>query len=73
MAFYNHALQALQVGRTKFAELGIPFNRPDDYFCESLKSDAHMARVCLYCYYYYYYFIILLKLKFIMMNRLKID
>lgn len=46
MAFYNHALQAVSIGRQRFAELRIPFNRPDDYFCESLKSDAHMARVC---------------------------
>ena len=45
MAFYNHALQALQVGRSRFHDLGIPFTRPEDYFCESLKSDSHMARV----------------------------
>jgi rRNA-processing protein EBP2 len=45
MTFYNHALQAVSIGRQRFAELRIPFNRPDDYFCESLKSDAHMARV----------------------------
>jgi rRNA-processing protein EBP2 len=45
MAFYNHAIQAVNIGRMRFADLKIPFRRPDDYFCESLKSDAHMARV----------------------------
>jgi rRNA-processing protein EBP2 len=47
MAFYNHAIQAVNIGRMRFADLKIPFRRPDDYFCESLKSDAHMARVTL--------------------------
>lgn len=45
MAFYNHALAAVNVGRTKLTELGVKFRRPDDFFCESIKSDAHMARV----------------------------
>mmetsp|Transcript_15390 Transcript_15390/g.23187 ORF Transcript_15390/g.23187 Transcript_15390/m.23187 type:complete len:299 (+) Transcript_15390:71-967(+) len=45
MAFYNHAILAVKYGRDQFAKLGIPFQRPDDYFCESVKSDAHMARV----------------------------
>lgn len=45
MSFYNHALAAVNVGRTKLTELGIKFRRPDDFFCESIKSDAHMARV----------------------------
>ena len=26
-------------------ENGIPFNRPDDYFAEMLKSDDHMFKV----------------------------
>ena len=44
MSFYNHALAA-DVGRNKMTELGIKFRRPDDFFCESIKSDSHMARV----------------------------
>lgn len=45
MSFYNHALAAVNVGRNKLTELGIKFRRPDDFFCESIKSDSHMARV----------------------------
>lgn len=45
MSFYNHALAAVNVGRAKLNELGIKFRRPDDFFAESIKSDAHMARV----------------------------
>ena len=45
MSFYNHALASVNVGRTKLSKLGIKFRRPDDFFCESVKSDAHMARV----------------------------
>jgi rRNA-processing protein EBP2 len=45
MSFYNHALAAVNVGRTKLTDLGVKFRRPDDFFCESIKSDAHMARV----------------------------
>jgi hypothetical protein len=47
MAFYNHALQAVAIGRKQFAEAGVPFKRPEDFFCESLKSDGHMARVSM--------------------------
>jgi len=45
MTFYNHALAAVHLGRAKLTEMGIKFRRPDDFFCESIKSDAHMARV----------------------------
>jgi rRNA-processing protein EBP2 len=45
MAFYNHALQAVEYGRGQLTSLGVPHKRPDDYFAESVKSDAHMARV----------------------------
>lgn len=45
MNFYNHTLQAVQLGRKKLEKLGIPTSRPTDYFCENMKSDAHMAKV----------------------------
>lgn len=45
MAFYRHTLQAVDLGRDRLKKLGVPVRRPDDYFAESMKSDAHMARV----------------------------
>ena len=45
MAFYNHALLSVSYGRKKLDLLNIPTRRPDDYFCEQIKSDAHMAKV----------------------------
>lgn len=45
MSFYNHALSAVHVGRAKLQELGYPIHRPTDFFCEQVKSDAHMIRV----------------------------
>jgi len=45
LAFYNHALLAANVGRTTLEQLGVPTRRPNDYFCENVKSDAHMIRV----------------------------
>ena len=44
-AFYEQALAAAKVGRDRFDALGVPWQRPDDFFCEMLKSDAHMAKV----------------------------
>jgi rRNA-processing protein EBP2 len=45
VVFYNHALRAVQEGQKRLKELGVPTTRPSDYFCEQVKSDAHMARV----------------------------
>ena len=45
MAFYNHSLTAAKDGRRQLVNLNVPVDRPLDYFCESLKSDAHMARI----------------------------
>lgn len=45
VVFYNHALRAVQEGQKRMKELGVPTTRPNDYFCEQVKSDAHMARV----------------------------
>lgn len=50
MAFYNHSLLAVAVAKKKYSELGIPFDRPVDYFCESVKSDTHMQRVSIHLY-----------------------
>ncbi|KAI9208616.1 eukaryotic rRNA processing protein EBP2-domain-containing protein [Polychytrium aggregatum] len=45
LEFYKQALYAATQGRAKAIEAGIPFSRPDDYFAEMLKTDAHMAKV----------------------------
>ena len=45
LAFYRQALAGCEIAKNKFESLGIPYRRPDDYFAEMIKSDAHMARV----------------------------
>ncbi len=45
MSFYNHTLKAVQMGRKALETAGIPSRRPVDFFCENIKSDAHMIRV----------------------------
>ena len=45
MAFYNHTLQAVKIGRDKLEALGIPTIRPTDFFRESMKSDAHKTKI----------------------------
>lgn len=45
MNFYNHALMAAKSGRNNLESLGLPVKRPNDYFCEQVKSDAHMSRI----------------------------
>ena len=45
MAFYNQTLLAVKAGRDRLEALGIPTRRPTDYFCENIKTDAHMTRV----------------------------
>ncbi len=45
MEFMNHSLLAVREGRQRLQALGVPTRRPDDYFCEHIKSDVHMARV----------------------------
>lgn len=45
MSFYNHALKAANEGRDRLKALNVPTTRPNDFFCEQMKSDAHMARV----------------------------
>lgn len=48
MAFYNQSLLAVQEGRRRLTELGVPTRRPPDFFCEHAKSDTHMGRVSIY-------------------------
>lgn len=45
LAFYNQALSAVKSAQTRLTKLGVPYLRPDDYFAEMLKSDAHMSKV----------------------------
>lgn len=45
LAFYNQTIRAVNLGRDRLEALGIPTKRPIDYFCEQVKSDAHMAKI----------------------------
>lgn len=44
-AFYRVALAAVKEGRARLAKHNVPYKRPEDFFCDMLKSDDHMARV----------------------------
>ncbi|XP_015909727.1 probable rRNA-processing protein EBP2 isoform X2 [Parasteatoda tepidariorum] len=45
MSFYNQALAAVSKAFKRLKKLGVPTKRPDDYFAEMAKSDAHMLKV----------------------------
>jgi rRNA-processing protein EBP2 len=45
MAFYNQTMSAVVAGRASMQAAGLPVRRPNDYFCENVKSDAHMTKV----------------------------
>lgn len=45
MAFYGAAKAAVDDAIRRFEETGIPWQRPADYYAESVKSDGHMAKV----------------------------
>jgi len=45
LVFYKQALDAARLGKEKVLATGLPFSRPDDYFAEMVKSDAHMLKV----------------------------
>lgn len=45
MAFYRQSLHVVESGRTMLKKLGVPTRRPDDYFAENIKTDAHMSRI----------------------------
>lgn len=77
MAFYNQSLLAVQEGRRKLTELGVPTRRPADFFCEHAKSDTHMGRVSVMtttttthyivlCYVLSYCFVILFRIYFLL-------
>jgi rRNA-processing protein EBP2 len=40
VAFYDNALEAVNIARMECEEAGIPFTRPDDFFAEMVKSDG---------------------------------
>ena len=43
LAFYNQAKEASESGLRQLRELGLPIERPADYFAEMVKSDEHMG------------------------------
>ena len=42
---YHQARAAAAIGLRKLEELGIPTERPEDYFAEMIKGDDHMRKV----------------------------
>lgn len=42
---YHQARAATVIGLGKLEELGVPTERPDDYFAEMVKGDDHMRKV----------------------------
>ncbi|KAJ2488690.1 RRNA processing protein [Coemansia sp. RSA 2050] len=45
LKFYQQGLEAVIKAQIEVKKAGMPFSRPDDYFAEMVKSDAHMARI----------------------------
>ncbi|EIW74651.1 eukaryotic rRNA processing [Coniophora puteana RWD-64-598 SS2] len=45
LAFYKQALHSANAARALAAKHSFPFTRPNDYFAEMVKSDAHMERI----------------------------
>jgi rRNA-processing protein EBP2 len=45
MAFYNHSVLAVEAGYKQLKALDVPTVRPEDYFCENVKSDSHMNKI----------------------------
>ncbi|KAJ1727019.1 RRNA processing protein, partial [Coemansia biformis] len=45
LQFYQQGLEAVMQARQKIQKAGVPFTRPDDYFAEMVKTDAHMAKI----------------------------
>lgn len=44
-AFYQVALASVKEGRKRLLAHKVPYQRPEDFFCDMLKSDEHMAKV----------------------------
>lgn len=45
LAFYESSLAAVKEGRRRLKAQGVSWKRPEDFFCEMIKSDSHMNRV----------------------------
>ncbi|KAJ2779181.1 RRNA processing protein [Coemansia javaensis] len=45
LKFYEQGLEAAIQAKRLVQKAGVPFARPDDYFAEMVKTDAHMARI----------------------------
>jgi len=45
LAFYEMALTAVKEGRERLKAEGVGWRRPDDFYCEMVKSDSHMAKI----------------------------
>ncbi|EGZ07046.1 hypothetical protein PHYSODRAFT_353037 [Phytophthora sojae] len=45
VAFYNNTLAGVRLAKDRLKKEGVAYKRPNDYFAEMLKSDAHMAKV----------------------------
>ena len=45
---YCQAQVAAKEALSKLRNLGIPTERPEDYFAEMVKSDNHMQKVCAF-------------------------
>lgn len=45
MLFHRQAQSAVLEGIERLNKLGVPTQRPDDYFAEMAKSDQHMQKI----------------------------
>lgn len=45
LVFYAQALAAAKEGIRRYHKQGLPFQRPNDFFAEMVKDDAHMKKV----------------------------
>ncbi|KAJ2764915.1 RRNA processing protein, partial [Coemansia nantahalensis] len=45
LQFYQQGLAAVVQAKQRLQQAGVPFSRPDDYFAEMVKTDAHMAKI----------------------------
>lgn len=45
MHFYKSALASASRAQKQFEQLSLPFSRPNDFYAEQIKSDAHMERI----------------------------
>lgn len=45
---YQQACSSVKIGLRKLEELGVPIQRPEDYFAEMVKTDDHMRKVIFF-------------------------